>query len=572
MEGEKDLNKNIEESTGFSSNKNSAKKQGASKKIFIWMPLCIAVSIAVGIFIGNAFSIFGSGNGFLGRKANKLDTVLEYVNKAYVDTVNVNELIESAIPTILSGLDPHSDYIPAETMMRKGDELEGHFSGIGVEFLILNDTLTIVKAIPGGPSEAVGIKAGDRVVTVDDTLFVGKILNEAKVFSTLKGPEKTKIKLGVKRSDRDELIPFIVTRAFVPVNSVDASYKVDDKIGYIKVSKFGSTTYNEFISAIAKLKSQGCESFIVDLQQNTGGYMEAAIMMVNEFLSSGNLILYTEGRAYPRENYFADNSGTCKTSPLVVLIDEGSASASEIFAGAIQDNDRGLIVGRRSFGKGLVQTQYKFNDGSAMRLTIARYHTPSGRCVQKAYERGDRENYSLDLYNRYNRGEFYSKDSIKFDNLPLFHTVSGRPVYGDDGVLSDVFVPRDTTGINSYYMRVSNKGLLREYSYVYTEKYRDKLMSFKTWNDAAKYLSTQPVVEYFADYAYTKGIRRQPYLIEEARKLLQPQLEALIIRNIFGEEPFYQIYQRDDLMIKEAVRLIKENKATPDAIKQEAYK
>jgi carboxyl-terminal processing protease len=347
---------------------------------------------------------------------------------------------------------------------------------------------------------------------------------------------------------------------------------VDDKIGYIKVSKFGSTTYNEFISAIARLKSQGCESFIIDLQQNTGGYMEAAIMMVNEFLSAGHLILYTEGRAYPRENYFADNSGTCKTSPLVVLIDEGSASASEIFAGAIQDNDRGLIVGRRSFGKGLVQTQYKFNDGSAMRLTIARYHTPSGRCVQKAYQRGDRENYSMDLYNRYNRGEFYSGDSIKLDNLPLFHTLSGRPVYGDDGILSDVFVPRDTTGINSYYMKVTNKGLPREYSYVYTEKNRDKLMSFKTWNDAAKYLSAQPIVNYFADYAYTKGIGRQPYLIEESRKLLQPQLEALIIRNIFGEEAFYQIYQRDELVIKEAVKLIKANKATPDAIKRGMYK
>jgi carboxyl-terminal processing protease len=567
MEDEKDLSKNPGVPAGFFPD-NSAKKQSRSKKIYIWMPLCIAAGIAVGIFIGNAFSIFGSGSVFLGRKANKLDTVLEYINKAYVDTVNVNELVEDVIPDVLAGLDPHSDYFPAEIMTRNEDELEGHFSGIGVEFLILNDTLTIVNALSGGPSEAVGIKSGDRVVTVDDTLFVGKVLNETKVFSTLKGPEKTKIKLGIKRQDREELIPFVVTRAAVPVKSVDASYEVDDKIGYIKVSKFGSTTYNEFISAIAKLKSRGCESFIVDLQQNTGGYMEAAIKMVNEFLPGGNLILYTEGRAYPRENYFADGLGTCKTSPLVVLIDEGSASSSEIFAGAIQDNDRGLIVGRRSFGKGLVQTQYKFDDGSAMRLTIARYHTPSGRCVQKAYQRGDRENYSMDLYNRYNRGEFYSKDSIKSDNLPLFHTISGRPVYGNDGILSDVFVPRDTAGVNSYYMKVTGKGLPREYSYVYTEKNRDKLMSFKAWNDAAKYLSAQPLVDYFADYAYTKGIRRQPYLIEESRKLLQTQLEALIIRNIFGEDAFYQIYQRDELMIKEAVKLIKVDKATPDAISE----
>lgn len=572
-EGEKDLNKSLEESTKTASvDRGKVKQQSGSKKIYIWLPLCIAVSIAVGIFIGNVFSIFGSGAGWLGKKGNKLDTVLEYINQSYVDTVNVNELIEEAIPTVLAGLDPHSDYIPAEIMMRKGDELEGHFSGIGVEFLILNDTLTIVNAIPGGPSEAVGIKPGDRVVTVNDTLFVGKKLTENTVFSTLKGPENTKIKLGIKRRDRDELIPFVVTRAFVPVKSVDTSYKVDDKIGYIKVSKFGSTTYNEFITAIARLRSDGCESFIVDLQQNTGGYMEAAIRMVNEFLSSGNLILYTEGRAYPRENYFSDNSGTCKTSQIVVLLDETSASASEIFAGAIQDNDRGLIVGRRSFGKGLVQTQYKFDDGSAMRLTIARYHTPSGRCVQKAYERGDRQNYSMDLYNRYSRGEFDSRDSIKLDNLPLFHTVGGRPVYGDDGILADVFVPRDTIGVNSYYMRVANKGLLREYSYVYTEKNREKLSSFKTWNEAAKYLSAQPLVDNLADYAYTKAIRRQPYLIEESRKLLQTQLEAFIIRNIFGEDAFYQLYQRDESMVKEAVKLIKADKATPDAIAKGAYK
>lgn len=573
MESEKNLNNNWEGTNSkMAENNNSSKTKKGGRGIYIWLPLCIAVSVAVGIFIGNAYSIFGSGSGFLGRKGNKLDVVLDYINKSYVDTVNVDALIENAIPTVLAGLDPHSDYISADIMNRKDDELEGHFSGIGVEFIILNDTLTIVKAIPGGPSEAVGIQAGDRVVTVNDSLFVGKGINENKVYSTLKGPEKTQIKIGVKRQGRDELIPFVVTRAFVPVKSVDASYKLDNKIGYIKVSKFGSTTYNEFISAIAKLKSQGCESFVVDLQQNTGGYMEAAIMMVNEFLANGELILYTEGRAYPRENYYADNSGTCKQSQIVVLLDETSASASEIFAGAIQDNDRGLIVGRRSFGKGLVQAQYKFNDGSAMRLTIARYHTPSGRCVQKAYEKGDRQTYSMDLYNRYSRGEFDNRDSIKFDNLPLFHTLSGRPVYGDDGVLSDVFVPRDTTGINSYYMRVANKGLLREFSYVYTEKNRDKLKSFKTWTDAAKYLSTQPIVDNFADYAYTKGIRKQPYLIDESRKLLQTQLEAFIIRNFFSEDNFYEMFQRDEQMIKEAVRLLKANKATPDAIKKGAYK
>ncbi len=574
MEGEKELNKDEERTAEYPSNPNryTATPKKTNKGIFIWLPLCIAISIAIGIFIGNAFSIFGSGAHWFSKGNNKLETVFEYINKAYVDTVNVNDLVENAIPSILAGLDPHSDYISAETMSRKGDELEGHFSGIGVEFLILNDTLTIVNAIPGGSSEAVGIMPGDRVIYVNDTLFSGKQINENTVYSTLKGPKGTQIKLGVRRPGKAEIIPFLVTRADVPVRSVDASYMVDDKIGYIKVSKFGSPTYNEFITAIAKLKSQNCESFIIDLQQNTGGYMEAAIMMVNEFLSSGNLIVYTEGRAYPRENYYADNSGTCKTSQIVVLMDEGSASASEIFAGAIQDNDRGLIVGRRSFGKGLVQTQYKFNDGSALRLTIARYHTPSGRCIQKAYERGDRQNYNMDIYNRFNRGEFDNRDSIKLDNLPLFHTLSGRPVYGDDGILADVFIPRDTAGVNSYYIRVANKGLLREYSYIFTEKYREKLTGYKSWREAAKFLSTQPLVDNLVEYAYIKGIRRQPYLIEESRKLLQNQLEAFIIRNIFGEDAFYELYQRDETMIKEAIKLLKADKASPDAIKNGRYK
>lgn len=552
-------------------NINPKNKQNNNKRIYIWLPLCIAASIAIGIFIGNAFSIFNNTRGWFGGK-NKLETVLDYVSKAYVDTVNINDIMEESIPTILSGLDPHSDYIPAKVMERRGNELDGHFSGIGVEFIVMNDTLTIIKAIPGGPSEAVGISSGDRVVYVDDSLFVGEQLSDTKVFSTLKGKKGSKIKLDIKRPGREELIPFIVTRADVPVKSVDASYMLDDKNGYIKVSKFGSNTYNEFITAIAKLKNQGCESFIIDLQQNTGGYMEAALMMTNEFLSNGDLIVYTEGRAYPRENYFADNSGICKTDQMIVLIDEGSASSSEIFAGAIQDNDRGLIVGRRSFGKGLVQAPYKFKDGSELRLTIARYYTASGRCIQKTYQRGDRDSYSLDLYNRYSRGEFDNIDSIKFDNLPLFHTLAGRPVYGNDGILADVFIPRDTAGVNSYYIRVANKGLLREYAYVYTEKYREKLSSYKDWKDAAKYLAAQPLVDYFAEYAYMKGIRRQPYLIEEARRLMQNQLEALVMRNFFGEDAFFQLYQRDDKIIAEAHKLLKANKATPEAIRQGSYK
>ncbi|MBD8389085.1 S41 family peptidase [Dysgonomonas sp. BGC7] len=551
------------------------KKKEKSSKILIWLPLCIAVSIAVGIFIGNAFSVFNPVRGWLNNSATgskKLETIFDYINKAYVDTVNVNDMVENAIPTIIAGLDPHSTYISAENMALTGDELDGHFSGIGVEFMLSNDTVAIVNVIPGGPSEAVGIIPGDRLVYVNDSLFVGKGLSEEKVFRNLRGKKDSKVKLTIKRATSKELITFEVTRADVPVKTVPASYMLDNKVGYIKVTKFGSTTYNEFITAIAKLKSQGCESFIVDLQQNTGGYMGAAIMMTNEFLSNGNMIVYTEGRSYPRENVFADGSGTCKSNPLVVLIDEGSASASEIFAGAMQDNDRGLIVGRRSFGKGLVQNRFVFKDGSALQLTIARYHTPSGRCIQKAYTKGDRGDYDMDLVNRYNRGEFDNRDSIKLDNLPLFATSSGRPVYGDDGILADVFVPRDTAGINSYYLRVANSGLMREYAFNYTEKNRATIKKFKTWQEAAKYLESQPLVDYLVEYAYTKGIRRQPYLIEQSRKLLHTQLTAFVIRNVYGEDGFYPIFQKDDLIIKEAMRLIKADKATTNAIKEESYK
>lgn len=545
----------------------------SNKKIFIWLPLCIAISIAVGIFIGNAFSKFSPTKGLFYSGGNKLDAIFDYIEQAYVDTVDVNELIEKAIPSIIEGLDPHSAYISAEDMELTGSELDGHFSGIGVEFMIQSDTVTIVNVINGGPSEAVGIMPGDRIVYVNDSLFVGKTLTNEKVFRNLRGKKDTEVKLRIKRSTSKDMLDFTVTRADVPVKSVDVAYKVDNKIGYIKVSKFGSTTYNEFISAIAKLKKEGCESFIVDLQQNTGGYMGAAIMMTNEFLANEDLIVYTEGRAYPRQDVFADGSGTCKTNQMVVLIDEGSASASEIFAGAIQDNDRGLIVGRRSFGKGLVQNQHVFKDGSALRLTIARYHTPSGRCIQKSYKRGDYGDYSDDLMNRFRRGEFDNRDSIKMDNLPLFHTAAGRPVYGDDGILADVFVPRDTIGVNSYYLEIVNSGLLREYAFKYTEQNRAKLKGMKTWQEAAKYLSQQPLVDNLVEYAYnSKGIRRRPYLIEESRQLLQRQLEALIIRNTHGDEGFYVIYQKDDAMLNKAIELIKANKATPEAVRKGKYK
>lgn len=537
----------------------------------VWLPLWIALGVAVGIFIGNTFSIFNSRKSIFYR-GDKLEAILEYINESYVDSVDVQDLVEGAIPNLIAGLDPHSVYFTAKDMELTGDEFEGHFSGIGVQFRIQRDSIVVVSLVSGGPSEAAGIQAGDRIVFVNDSVFTGKDLTNEKVLRNLKGPKGSSVKLGIKRLSEKNIVNITVKRDDVPVNTVDVSFSPVDKVGYIKVSKFGSTTYSEFISAISKLKSQGAESFIVDLRQNTGGYLKAATDMINEFLGAGDLIVYTEGRAFPRANAFANGSGACKDNQLVVLIDEGSASASEVFAGAIQDNDRGLIVGRRSFGKGLVQTQFPFKDGSALRLTVARYYTPSGRCIQKAYEKGKIDDYSQDLMNRFLRGEFDSEDSIKMAGHPLFHTLSGRPVYGDDGVMPDIFIPRDTVGVNSYYTMVMNQGLLFEYAFMYTDMNRDRLKKFKTWQKMSAYLSKQPLVQNLVSYAESKGVRQRPYLIAESRALLQTQLEAYIVRDFFGEDGFYPILLKNDVVLKKAIEIVKNKKATTESIKDLAYK
>lgn len=552
---------------------NNYQKIKKPTKVYIWLPLVIAICIAIGIFIGNTYNRFDNGGSLkpLFKKNNtKLDAIFDYMNKAYVDTVNINDIIEETIPSILSTLDPHSAYITAEDMKSTGTELEGHFGGIGVEFIIQDDTVQIVNVTLGGPSEALGIMPGDMIVLVNDSAFAGTGLNNNKVVKTLRGDIGSKVKIGVKRATSEELLNFDITRASVPVESVDASYIIDDNIGYIKISKFATTTYDEFISAVAKLKKQGAKSFIIDLQKNTGGYLGAANLLTNEFLDAGDLIVYTEGRSYPREDFVATGSGICKDDELVVLIDEGSASASEIFAGAIQDHDRGLIVGRRSFGKGLVQNQHQFPDGSAIRLTIARYHTPSGRCIQKPYERGKKDAYDYDLRDRYQRGEFFNRDSIKVDNLPVFYTNGGRPVYGNDGILPDVFVPVDTVGINSYYTKIMNTSILRDFTFNYSKANREKLKEMGSWEAAYRYLQTQPLVDELVNFAETKGIRKRPVLINESHQLFKNLLEAIIIRDVYNDG-FYKIYQKDDTIINKAVQLIKEGKANKEAVAEELY-
>ncbi|MDH6313140.1 carboxyl-terminal processing protease [Parabacteroides sp. PFB2-10] len=533
------------------------------RKLTIWLPVIIAVSIAAGIFIGNYFLTLSNGKLRGYYSGNKVNAVLNIINQQYVDTVDMAQLIEGAIPKILSELDPHSVYIPASDVALANEDLEGSFSGIGVSFNMQTDTILVISVISGGPAEKAGLLPFDRIITINDSIFSGKEISQAKIMRTLRGEKNSTVNLGVKRGESDELLQFTVTRGDVPVHSVDVSYEISKGIGYIKTSKFARTTYGEFITAIAKLKLLGCNSFIIDLRGNSGGYMDAAISVINEFMPEGRMIVYTEGKAFPRSEVFANGTGTSKNDPVILLTDEASASASEIFAGAIQDNDRGLIIGRRTYGKGLVQTPISMNDGSEMRLTIARYYTPSGRSIQKVYELGKNEEYDMDIYNRYIHGEFDTADSIKLDESLQYETVGGRTVYGGGGIMPDIFIPRDTSGMTSYYTSVINSGTLYLYALEYSDRNREVLSQFGTWQELYDHLKTQPILYDFTNFAATKGIRKRMSLINISGSLIENQLQAYIVRNFFDEDGFYPIFQKEDITLQKAVQILKEGKGLP---------
>lgn len=532
-----------------------------------FMPVIIAISVVAGILIGTFYAKHYGGNklGIINGSSNKLNALLHVINDQYVDTVDMSQLVENAMPQILAELDPHSTYIPAQKLEEVNSELEGSFSGVGIQFTIQEDTIHVNSVVSGGPAEKVGLMAGDRIVTVDDSLFVGKGLTNEKAMRTLKGPKGSQVKLGVKRITEKDLLDFVVTRGDIPQNTIDAAYMISNDFGYVQISKFGRTTHVELLNAIAQLSHQNCKGMIIDLRENTGGYMEAAIRMVNEFLPEGKLIVYTQGRKYPRMEEYANGTGSCQNIPLVVLIDQGSASASEIFAGAIQDNDRGTIVGLRSFGKGLVQQPIDFSDGSAIRLTIARYYTPSGRCIQRPYENGKDSKYEMDWLDRYEHGEFFSADSVKLDKKLRYSTSLGRPVYGGGGIMPDVFVPRDTTGVTSYLMEVSNKGLLIQFSFQYTDRNRAKLDQFNDETELQKYLEKQNIVEQFVQFAAQKGIKRRNLLINKSRKLLERNLYGNIIYNIQGKEAYIRYINRDDATVLKALEILERGEAFPKA-------
>ncbi len=534
-----------------------------NKRLAIWLPVIIAVSIALGIFIGNHYVSLSQGKKRSYQSGNKINAVLDIIDDQYVDTVDMARLVEGTIPKIFSELDPHSMYIPAEDAAIVNEDLEGSFSGIGVSFNMQTDTILVISVISGGPAEKAGLLPFDRIITINDSVFSGNGSSQIKIMRTLRGAKNSTVKLGVLRHTATELLYFDVTRGDVPVNTVDVAYEVEKGIGYIKVVKFGRTTYNEFITAIARMKEKGCTSFIIDLRSNTGGYLDAAVKMVNEFLPGERLIVYTEGKAFPRQDIFSNGTGTCLDNPIVVLTDEISASASEIFSGAIQDNDRGLIVGRRTYGKGLVQSPIQLKDGSEIRLTIGRYYIPSGRSIQKEYELGNGDAYEQDIYNRYMHGEFDTADSIKMNDSLRYETLGHRIVYGGGGIMPDVFIPRDTSGVTSYYTNVINSGVLYQFALDYSDRNQDKLTSFDTWEKLYEYLQNQPLLYQFVDFAESKGIKRRPTLLAISGKLIVNQLQAYIVRNFFDEDGFYPIFQKEDKTLRRAVKIMQEGKSLP---------
>ena len=524
----------------------------------IWYPLVISIAIVLGIVIGNYIST----KKLTLDKDRKINAVLNLIQSEYVDSIDVKDLVEQAIPAIIGNLDPHSYYIPASDIRAENEKLDGSMSGIGVSFFMMNDTANVDQVIPNGPAEKVGMLAGDRIISVNGESIVGGTLTAEGIRSKIRGEKGTKVRIGVKRNTSKKTLTFTITRDDIPMNTIDVSYMLDDKTGYIKIAQFGKNTYDEFFAALSKLKKDGASRYIVDLRGNPGGYMEMAILMVNEFLEQGELIVYTKGRKEREDiQVWSDDQGSFHDAQVAVLIDEYSASASEIMAGALQDNDRGLVVGRRSFGKGLVQKQIYLPDSSAISLTIARYYTPSHRCIQKDYTLGDEDDYSKELYDRYSHGELYSADSIKVDKSKIFRTANGRIVYGGGGIVPDIFVPNDTTGITTYYRAVANLGLLQQYVYTYVDINRDQLKNVKTVKQLMGMMPSDDALTYdFVCYARDNGVPMRWYYINLSRSLIARQLRALVIRDVLGSEEFYRYYNRTDNTVNAALKALNDGK------------
>ncbi|MDY3857526.1 MAG: S41 family peptidase [Muribaculaceae bacterium] len=527
------------------------------KKTNVWLPLLLAVAFIVG-FLSSALLHRG---GAPSATQKKFQTVMNLIKNDYVDEVDLDSLLEHTLPSLLTNLDPHSAYIPASELQAANEELDGAFSGIGIQFMLNNDTITVLEVISGGPSEKVGILPGDRITRVDGKNVAGVGITNEQVLRMLRGDRGSKVSLSLKRPSSKKTLTYEVTRGDIPVTSIDAAYMLDDATGFIRVNKFGRTTYDEFWQALNDLKNEGAKDYIIDLRGNTGGYMEIAFMMVNEFLEKGEVIVSTKGRDYySTSTVRADGTGSFRDARLAVLIDEYSASASEIFAGAIQDNDRGLVIGRRSFGKGLIQRQSVLPDSSAIRLTIGRYYTPSGRCIQKDYS--NLSAYEHDIIDRYNRGEMFSADSMKINKNLAFKTVHGRTVYGGGGIMPDIFMPNDTSGISSYYITVANAGLFQKFAFDYVDVNRSVFARAKDLNTLLDMLpDDESLLREFVGYCVDNGVPARWYYINISRDLIVNQVKALIARDVLDYNAYFTVSNRIDPSVRRALEEFKKGTA-----------
>lgn len=533
------------------------------KKSTIYLPIAFALVLIIGFLLGATLIRVSSINknikilqNLQSKSYDPVNDVMSYIVQDYVDSVDANKLQQYAIEGILENLDPHSQFIPAEEFNEVNEPLMGNFDGIGVQFRIENDSVYIINTIPGGPSEKVGIRAGDRIVKVNNKLVAGVKIENREVMKLLKGPRGTEVNVTVHRRGASKPLSFNITRDVIPTYSIDISFLPEPGTGYIKLSKFSSTTAAEFSDALLSLKSKGMKKLVLDLRGNSGGFLQSAIEVADHFLPEKDLIVYTEGYNRSKEVAYATSEGLFEKGDLVVLIDEGSASSSEIVAGALQDNDRATIVGRRSFGKGLVQEQLSLPDGSAIRLTVAKYYTPSGRSIQKPYVNGHSEEYESELYERMMKGEFESEDSIKFDDSLKYKTKSGKVVYGGGGIMPDIFIPIDKNENYHYYNSVLNRGIIHQFTFEYTDRNRMALNKYANFNDFNKrFIIDERFMQEFAAYAEKEGVKPDPKGFAFTKAEMTNLMKALIARNLFDEKGFYPIYLKTDKTFKEGLKL-----------------
>jgi len=543
---------------------NSDNMNNKTKLTYLLFPIIIALFLIVGIYLGALLTsvsindktiIFSKNKRF--NTASKLNEILNFIGETYVDSVDKRDLTEKSISSMLSLLDPHSSYIPAREFDSMNEPLEGNFDGIGIEFRLKNDTLMVIAPVAKGPSEKVGIKAGDRIIQVDTIPIAGVNITNEKVIKLLKGPKGTKVNAIIKRSGVKKLLLFTITRGRIPIYSIDSPYMINENTGYLKITRFSKTTYVEFLKATDQLQKEGMKNLIIDLRGNGGGLLSAATSIADEILPKNKMIVYTQGRVRRKEEYFSSNKGTLQQTNIAILINENSASASEILAGAIQDNDKGIILGRRSFGKGLVQEQVIWPDGSALRLTVARYYTPTGRCIQKPYGE-DAEGYRAEAYDRYSKGELLSPDSIHFPDSLKFYTSEGKVVYGGGGIMPDIFVPLDTNGGSNYLYELRYRGIMQDFALTYIDKKRKQFL--KQYKDAIdfknKFQISNDLFNSIIKYADENEVKRNLAEIRISKEIISRDVKAAICRNLFSDFGYYVIMNDYDTTVQQAIKAL----------------